>query len=36
VFKAGGASATAMTQQTPSWVVPDDASRSIKLVAPAA
>jgi hypothetical protein len=35
VFKAGGASATAMTQQTPSWVVPDDASRSIKLVAPA-
>jgi len=36
VFKAGGASAKAMTQQTPSWVVPDDASRSIKLVVPAA
>ena len=36
VFKNGGASATAATRQTPSWVVPDDASRSIKLVVPAA
>lgn len=33
-FGSGGASATASTQQTPSWVVPDDATRSIKLVAP--
>ena len=36
VFKSGGASATAATQQTPSWVVPDETSRSIKLVVPAA
>ena len=36
LFRSGGASATAATRQTPSWVVPDEASRSIKLVGPAA
>jgi parallel beta helix pectate lyase-like protein len=33
-FKSGGASATATTQQTPSWVMPGKTSRNIKLVAP--
>jgi hypothetical protein len=35
-FRGGGASATATTQQTPSWVVPGKTSRNIKLVVPAA
>ena len=34
-FKGGNATATVMTQQTPTWVAPATASRSIKLVAPA-
>jgi hypothetical protein len=33
-FRSGSASATATTNQAPSWVVPGSASRSIKLVAP--
>jgi hypothetical protein len=33
-FRSGNASATATTEQTPSWVAPGTASRSMKLVAP--
>ena len=33
-FKGGNASASATTQQTPTWVAPGTASRSIKLVVP--
>jgi hypothetical protein len=36
VFKDGNATATATTQQTPTWLAPTSASRSMKLVKPPA
>ena len=35
-FRGAGASATATTQNTPSWVVPGKTSRNIRIVAPSA